>query len=1017
MNKSNFIETKQALDNITSSIDKQITSVTELSNKVIQLNTNYSKLPSEYLNTQKQIAEANNKIVESENKVVSALNKKQALTTQQKVDTQILNVEKKREATLTSNLAGEYRKLSTQVAIASDKYQNLIVRGRLAGQSQRAYNIELKNAQKEFRTLQTRVLEADKAVDKWGRTNERSIAFGRNLLSAFGVVGGVTAFATITMDIFNQTKEIQSLNKALELVTGTQENFYNQQAFISRVSEAYGVKINDLTKQYTQFYVSAKNKLAGTEIQQIFESITKAGASMGLSVESQQRAFLALNQMMSKGTIQAEELRGQLGEALPGAFSIMAKAVGVTEKELAKMMKAGDLISSEVLPKFAKQLEKTYGIENITKIDNLVSAQNRLSNAWRNFIASLDKDGNKLSKFLTNILNVLSDIVKGMEIAFESDAQTRKRITTYINETAKTQQLEYLNNLKSGQKEAIDAVRIYNRRYLNENNDLIRELESQNREILSGTNPNMTDQKSGETRRYWEKQLAINKKKIEELANVNHRYNGEIQATYVYEQQNAKARSKSNEVSEEQLKKLKKAEEDRLKRLEEELQLHNKLKIAEADRELRQLNSKLEDDKLYFNERLDLLDKVAQKETQIALLKYQENIRMHKDSNDQMTIDAIEFKNEIDKINKERVDNGLKELSRYYDEFENYSEKFDGEGLKLNLFGDDPKGDFEKWKQGAKDAKTEINELQKATEDWIIGFKESFIDDSGMTTLFNILQNKIYGFGTDWKTTVIGIVEVTQEAMALISQVSNQRFEQERENLDREYNLAIQYAGESASAKAEIDRQYEAKQREIKRREWKARKQERIVNILMDTAQAVIATLAETPPPAGIPLAVAVGAIGAIQLGIASAQKMPEYWTGTENAKEGWAWTQEKGREVIMDSSGKVKSLGNDKGATPTYLNRGDKVLNASKTMDFLMFNNELNGILTANNIGSGKTEVIQGYDPVIASKLDAVVSEIKNIPQPIIGFSDGDLKHAIRKGNTVTENWNNRVIGKGVKV
>jgi tape measure domain-containing protein len=31
---------------------------------------------------------------------------------------------------------------------------------------------------------------------------------------------------------------------------------------------------------------------------------------MGLSVQSQKEPFLALNQMMSKGTIQAEELRG-----------------------------------------------------------------------------------------------------------------------------------------------------------------------------------------------------------------------------------------------------------------------------------------------------------------------------------------------------------------------------------------------------------------------------------------------------------------------------------------------------------------------------------------------------------------------------------------------------------------------------------------------------------------------------------------------------------------------------------
>lgn len=69
----------------------------------------------------------------------------------------------------------------------------------------------------------------------------------------------------ITRDIFQQTKEIQSLNKALELVTGTQENFYAQQVFLSDISERYGVELNGLTKQFTQFYVSAKIRFRQTK--------------------------------------------------------------------------------------------------------------------------------------------------------------------------------------------------------------------------------------------------------------------------------------------------------------------------------------------------------------------------------------------------------------------------------------------------------------------------------------------------------------------------------------------------------------------------------------------------------------------------------------------------------------------------------------------------------------------------------------------------------------------------------
>ena len=360
---------------------------------------------------------------------------------------------------------------------------------------------------------------------------------------------------------------------------------------------------------------------------------------MGLSVESQQRAFLALNQMMSKGTIQAEELRGQLGEALPGAFGIMAKAVGVTEKELAKMMKAGDLLAKDVLPKFAKQLEVTYGIENVTRIDNIVSAQNRLTNAWRNFIASLDKDGNKFSMFLTKALNVLADVIKGMEIAFESSEQSKKRISDTIFQNAYNQQMAYLKSLKEGQDEAINGTKDFNRRWIIENNKVINELLTKNK----GLKKQFTDFFANKSE--LKEQYDANIQKIEELRGVNSRYYGQIKATNQFELDSktkiASATEKQTALTKEQI-----AEQKRLNdALEKELQLRNALLIARANRELIGIKTELENDKLYINQRLELLDKQSQKETEIALLKYQENIRLHKDSNTQMEIDAIEFQN------------------------------------------------------------------------------------------------------------------------------------------------------------------------------------------------------------------------------------------------------------------------------------------------------------------------------------------------------------------------------------
>ena len=58
--------------------------------------------------------------------------------------------------------------------------------------------------------------------------------------------------------------------------------------------------------------------------------------------------------------------------------------------------------------------------------------------------------------------------------------------------------------------------------------------------------------------------------------------------------------------------------------------------------------------------------------------------------------------------------------------------------------------------------------------------------------------------------------------------------------------------------------------------------------------------------------------------------------TGTDNAPEGLAWTQEEGAEIITDKFGNIKTLGTDKGPMLTNLKAGDKVYNAKETSEML---------------------------------------------------------------------------------
>jgi len=159
----------------------------------------------------------------------------------------------------------------------------------------------------------------------------------------------------------------------------------------------------------------------------------------------------------------------------------------------------------------------------------------------------------------------------------------------------------------------------------------------------------------------------------------------------------------------------------------------------------------------------------------------------------------------------------------------------------------------------------------------------------------------------------------------------------------------------------------------------------------------------------------AIGVIGALQAGIVGSQQIPQFWTGTDNAPEGMAWTQEKGREIITDKSGKIKSMGSDKGAQMTYLSKGDKVFNASET-EALMFNSSLNNMLLGSGIMMPKVEVSMDAEK-ITNEIKSLASTIANKPSfTLVKDAKGERVY-MRKQAEIKEMQNARLNIKGYDV
>jgi len=265
----------------------------------------------------------------------------------------------------------------------------------------------------------------------------------------------------------------------------------------------------------------------------------------------------------------------------------------------------------------------------------------------------------------------------------------------------------------------------------------------------------------------------------------------------------------------------------------------------------------------------------------------------------------------------------------------------------------------------------------------------------------------------DWKDTFNEIAESAQQAGDIIADFSEMNFKNEYARLESQKDISLKFAGDSAEAKAKIEEDYEKKRKEIANRENKAKQRQAIFNIAIDTAQAIMATLGKTGF-AGLPTALILGAFGAAQIALVASQKIPEYWTGTDSANAGFAYTNERGAELHTDKHGNIKDFGDNKGARLTMMEQGDKVYTASETKQML-FNDDLNYMLNSKGISMPK---IQNNNGMTAPEMDYIIGkhfakiQTNNTTFDKNGFSSWSEKN----GNRTKQNAN-RVSGIGFKV
>lgn len=228
----------------------------------------------------------------------------------------------------------------------------------------------------------------NKLASSFGNARSSAHAFGgsildvNGLLAGFGITLGTVGFARFVGGLNDAEKQMASFRA---IVDSTMRDAGGSAASLSVLrKEAYdlGLPLRDLVDTYPKF--AASLRLSGQSADttnQIFKDLSVGLAGVGADAIKTQRVFKAVEQMFNKGTVTAEELKQQLGDAIPGAVNTFAASMGVSTASLAKMMEAGQ-VSANNVAKFAALLAEKAGPAAEAMAKTWIGASNRMASAW-----------------------------------------------------------------------------------------------------------------------------------------------------------------------------------------------------------------------------------------------------------------------------------------------------------------------------------------------------------------------------------------------------------------------------------------------------------------------------------------------------------------------------------------------------------------------------------------------------------------------------------------------------------
>ncbi|EAN0332250.1 hypothetical protein D6F77_17300 [Salmonella enterica] len=246
-----------------------------------------------------------------------------------------------------------------------------------------------------------------KSVKESAWLQDRANASLRQLVGGF-----VSAYALL--ELSQKTIEAGVKRQSAQLASTAIFGADTQQArmFAASFSHQIGQNYTDTMKQYSNFAAGAQPTLGFQGTQEFYKNAAMFARIRGATDEDLKGIMVAFQQMASKGKVQAEELRGQLGDRLAGAVQLFADAIGKTPQELDKLMQDGKLLAQDVLPKVSERMaelvKQAGGMNAVSK--QTATSMGQAKAMWDNTLVALF---NNSSEGISQLSNSVAMFLQG----------------------------------------------------------------------------------------------------------------------------------------------------------------------------------------------------------------------------------------------------------------------------------------------------------------------------------------------------------------------------------------------------------------------------------------------------------------------------------------------------------------------------------------------------------------------------------------------------------------------------